>query len=296
MTGFTGVAIWAAAMFLIAALGGSRIGARVGVLVAVLLLPLPVLVTGVAIRIGLLAFLIAACLARAVDFAFGRAPRGFGARLLYSFAFLAFVDTLLVSRRSRSFDGGSAARIVIAFTVGGTALALWSAPASFPFWVRYPMRCFLGGTVVLAMAEITTGVVRVITGVFGVTLPPVHDAPYRSRTVSEFWNRRWNLATGRWLREYCFMPLARRGVMFALCAAFAASAALHAYLIVFVDPSAALSWAAFFFAQPVLMVLERQLQVRRWSRAAGRAWTMATLLLLFPLLLSPVLPLFKTHL
>mgnify|MGYP001263460096 FL=1 len=296
LTVLTGFAIAGAAMVIVAALGGSRIGARVGVLVAVVLLPLPALVAGVAIPTGFLALVIAASLARAMDFAFGRAPTGFAARLLYSFAFLAMVDTLLVSRRKRSFDRRSATKIIIALVVGGTALTLWSAPASVAFWIRYLMRSFLGGVVVLALAEIVTGVVGIVSGVVGVALPPVHDAPYRSRTVSEFWNRRWNPAAGRWLRESCFLPLAHRGVPFALVATFAASAALHAYLIVVADPWAALSWAGFFLAQPLLIVLERALRVRRWPHVAGQAWTMATLTLLVPLVFSPVLPLFHTSL
>lgn len=58
----------------------------------------------------------------------------------------------------------------------------------------------------------------------------------------------------------------------------------------------ALSWAAFFAAQPPLLLAERQLQVRKWPATFARAWTIATLVVLLPLLVNPVLPLFHTAL
>ena len=296
LTVSAGFALWFGGMVLTAALARNRVGSRVGLLLSASLLPLPALVTGEPLQRGLLAFVIAACLARAVDFAFGRAPNGFGARLTYSFAFLASVDTLNVSSRTRDFDGRSAAQVALAVACGGTAVVLWSASADLAFGVRYIVRCLAAGIMVVAMAETVTGLVCLLTAALGVTVPPVHDAPYRSRGVSEFWSRRWNLATARWLREHCFEPLLPRGGMFALFATFSASAALHAYLIAAVDSRVALSWAAFFLAQPLVILVERHFHVRRWPSSAGRAWTIATLMLLFPLLFNPILRLFGTSL
>jgi hypothetical protein len=85
-------------------------------------------------------------------------------------------------------------------------------------------------------------------------------------------------------------------VIFALFATFGASAALHAYLIGIIDVWAALSWAMFFLAQPVLILIERKLRVRRWPPVGSRAWTITSLSLLLPLLLNPLLPLFNTSL
>lgn len=41
----------------------------------------------------------------------------------------------------------------------------------------------------------------------GIQLPKNFDAPYRSRSVTEFW-RRWHITLSEWLRDYVFLPLA----------------------------------------------------------------------------------------
>lgn len=44
---------------------------------------------------------------------------------------------------------------------------------------------------------------------FGIRLPQNFDAPYRSRNVSEFWNR-WHISLSTWIRDYVFLPIAGR--------------------------------------------------------------------------------------
>ncbi len=43
---------------------------------------------------------------------------------------------------------------------------------------------------------------------FGFTLPVNFNAPYRARSVREFWQR-WHMTLSRFLRDYLFVPLAR---------------------------------------------------------------------------------------
>jgi D-alanyl-lipoteichoic acid acyltransferase DltB (MBOAT superfamily) len=45
-----------------------------------------------------------------------------------------------------------------------------------------------------------------IAAMFGVRLPPNFDAPYRSRSIVEFW-RRWHMTLSRFLRDYLYVPL-----------------------------------------------------------------------------------------
>ena len=47
---------------------------------------------------------------------------------------------------------------------------------------------------------------------FGIKLPENFDAPYLSRSITEFW-RRWHMTLSRWLRDYLYIPLGgnRRG-------------------------------------------------------------------------------------
>ena len=40
----------------------------------------------------------------------------------------------------------------------------------------------------------------------GIRFPQNFDAPYRSRTLQEFW-RRWHMTLSRWLRDYLYIPL-----------------------------------------------------------------------------------------
>ena len=59
---------------------------------------------------------------------------------------------------------------------------------------------------------------------------------------------------------------------------------MHAYLVAAVIP---MPWMvpAFFLAQPLLLLVERHMTVRRWPQLAARTWTIATLTALLPLLL-----------
>ena len=62
---------------------------------------------------------------------------------------------------------------------------------------------------------------------------------------------------------------------------------MHAYLVAAVIP---MPWmvAAFFLAQPPLLLVERHMRIRRWPESAARTWTIATLTALLPLLLIPL--------
>lgn len=40
----------------------------------------------------------------------------------------------------------------------------------------------------------------------GIHYPLAFDAPYRARSLQEFWDR-WNLTVGRWMHDYVFVPL-----------------------------------------------------------------------------------------
>jgi hypothetical protein len=48
-------------------------------------------------------------------------------------------------------------------------------------------------------------------------------------------------------------------------------------------------WGAFFFVQPLLILLERRMKVRRWRPAAARGWTLSALAVTCPLIVEPTL-------
>lgn len=156
------------------------------------------------------------------------------------------------------------------------------------------LRWLMGGLFAYATFEM---VAQALTGLYralGVTLPKLHDDPVLSRTVGEFWGRRWNLVVHEMLREHCFLPLARRRrVRLGAAAAFGASALLH-FWITFVPLG--LGWAAlmalFFLLQGVALLLENWWRVSRWRRPLQHAWTVTWVLGTSPLLVEPLLRIF----
>ncbi|MBN1119728.1 MAG: MBOAT family protein [Anaerolineae bacterium] len=53
-----------------------------------------------------------------------------------------------------------------------------------------------------------TGIVRGVSGLFGIPLSKNFSQPYLSRNFVEFWNR-WHISLSHWLRDYIFFPLTR---------------------------------------------------------------------------------------
>lgn len=290
------LATWLTTAIAVSAMAQTPTGSYAALLSAALLAPLPALVLASPILKVVFAFLVIVLFVSATDFAFGPRPGTFLGRLAHVFGTLFFVDSTQIKTLPTHLDRLGAAQAVCALLAVGAVVALWPHTEALGTVARYIVRSLLSAVVVLALAELTTGLVRLVSAASGASLPPVHDAPYLSRTLNEFWTRRWNLATGSWLRRHCFSPLKRRGAVLALTGTFMASAVLHAYLFITVDLIVALTWAAFFLAQPPLLLVERRLRVRFWPLGLARIWTIAVLVSLLPLLLSPFLSIFKTSL
>ena len=128
-------------------------------------------------------------------------------------------------------------------------------------------------------------------GIVGLELPPLHNNPLRSRSLAEFWARRWNLPVHAMLFEHCFRPVAPRvKPTSALLITFVASAALHFWIIFAAcGPVLAASMATFFLAHASLFLVERHVRVRHWHRALQHIWTAVTVLVTLPLLLEPLM-------
>jgi hypothetical protein len=158
----------------------------------------------------------------------------------------------------------------------------------------YAIRWLFGLVWVVALFEATSRILRIITLIFGVKIPIPHDAPYRARSLREFWSGRWNKLVGKWLREHCYKPLARRGYpRLGLAASFAGSAALHLYITsVLLDSRWGLIMASLFLVQVPLLLAEDTLHIRQYSPLVGRTWTLGILILLSPLFTEPALRMF----
>ena len=98
----------------------------------------------------------------------------------------------------------------------------------------------------------------------GLNAEPIMEAPLRSKSVSEFWGRRWNGAFNRLALDFVFRPLARRqGIRIATMAAFLVSGLIHELVISLPAGGGYGLPTAYFFLQGAGILTERALsQIR----------------------------------
>jgi hypothetical protein len=182
----------------------------------------------------------------------------------------------------------------IAAAMGIVALAIWfaitkmSALSDTSLWLA-KWACML--VAAYSLMELSGELLRSVHRLGGIAVEQLQRNPIVSRSVAEFWGERWNLPMTRWLNDFFFRPLARRGHPLAgIVAAFIVSAALHAWLFF-----AATGWkgallaGAFFLVQIPAVLLERHWHVRRWPAFAAHLWTLGFLVLSSPLFLWPMI-------
>lgn len=238
------------------------------------------------------AFLAAAAFwgfARLIDLA--REPRDFGAlrRVVHV---LAIVDsrrcTWVVPRLDLAAWGRTALACVFGY------MSLWTAVVLAPQHGGLPLRWLAGCVFVYCFAEALSGALHGVGRLLGAQIPPVQRHPILARSLRDFWGERWNLVVNRWLRQHCFVPLARRGRPgVGLALAFAVSVVLHTWIIAAaLDLDMVLRTAAFFSLQGALLAVEGPLGVRRWPLPAARAWALGGTILPSPLFTEPMLRIF----
>jgi hypothetical protein len=169
-------------------------------------------------------------------------------------------------------------------------VALFEADTLAEPW-RWLTRHGAGLAFVYFGVEGALGFFELIYRCCGLKPPKLHDHPILSRSVTEFWGRRWNRVVGSWLFASFYRPLAARGrPHLGTLAAFTASALLHLYFTwVAVGLEHGLTMAAFFVVQVPLMFLEERWEQRRWRSPIRRAWTFGWLCVTSPLFVAPTL-------
>jgi hypothetical protein len=158
--------------------------------------------------------------------------------------------------------------------------------------IGYWLLRWLGGALFFyCLADAVEGGVRTLYRAIGISVPRQQVVPIVSRSVQEFWGKRWNRAVGAWLRTHCFLPFAhRRQIRTGLVAAFCASALFHAYFTwVAVGGVMALAMVFFFLIQGMFVLLELPAQVARWHPILAHAWTVTAILGCSPLFIEPLL-------
>lgn len=195
------------------------------------------------------------------------------------------------------FDGRLLASLLLhALLLALVVVAVVQLPAESSL-LRDAARLLLGAALVYTAMGTGTEGLRFGHRLLGVDVPPIQQAPILSRSVGEFWSRRWNRPVSAWLNEYAFLPIAkRRRPLLAVFTAFAVSAAFHAWLyFAALGLPAAVSAAAFFLIQAPIVMLEAKLRVSRWPSLAARAWTLLWLLGTSPLFVDPLLQGLGSH-
>ena len=146
-------------------------------------------------------------------------------------------------------------------------------------------RTLIGGTSAYFFVDATGRGLHGVIESFGVAIPKPHDHPIVSRSLAEFWGKRWNRAVGKWLHDNAFRPAtARFGVAVGVMAAFMTSAILHFVPMWMVANLRAACWmGAFFVLHGVLVLVESKLRV------AGRALTIGVFVVTAPMFVEPML-------
>jgi alginate O-acetyltransferase complex protein AlgI len=113
----------------------------------------------------------------------------------------------------------------------------------------------------------------------GIPVGRLFENPAASRTLGEFWGRRWNLAFHVVARERVFRPVARRwGSGWGTLAAFLFSGVLHDLLLSLPAGGGYGLPTVYFLLQGVLVLVERTWSIR------SRGWALLGLVLPIPLL------------
>jgi hypothetical protein len=178
----------------------------------------------------------------------------------------------------RYLDTRALRGIAIVLFTACLAGAVWLVPASVPGILRIPLRVTVACVMILLLAELNSHLVQLFGSACGVEFAPVHDHPYRTRRITAFWSVRWKRPGTRWFRQHAFLPVRGRSVTLAMLTLVRLSAAVHVYLITSVVSAAWMTmFRAFFIVQPIIMIAERRLHVRRWPTYLCRVWTFAVL-------------------
>lgn len=210
---------------------------------------------------------------------------------------VGIVDTLRARHMAPTVDMPALTRLLVCapLVVAGLAGVTFSNQllSGAP---RLAVRWLTGTLFAYASVEVVVSAVILAYAALGIDPRPLHDDPIRSKTITEFWGRRWNRAVHRFLKLTVFAPVARRGYTeLGMALSFVVSAFIH---FAFMLPAAGLFWAgmmgAFFLVQLPFLWAERALGIARWPAPLARTWTLTLLLVSSPLFVEPVLQLVDT--
>jgi hypothetical protein len=283
--------IWAAVVLTCAALtrpGGRRRDAAIALALAGM--PAAFLVPSAWIFARfMLALLTALALGRSLDLALRKHSLSYGARV---WMYVALFDVRRVRRGSPGLDHRELAWVLVHLGLLGLGwLGVFEWASGFDDWRRWPARWMAGLLLCYGLIESVHSTLLILYRAVGIEHERINVFPVVSTTLVEFWGRRWNRVVAGWLRDYAFLPLARRGrAQLGIAAAFLGSTALHFWsAAVPLGVASGLTMGSFFVVHGAALMLERRLDVVHWPTRSQRAWTIAIVVVTSPLFVEPML-------
>jgi alginate O-acetyltransferase complex protein AlgI len=192
----------------------------------------------------------------------------------------------LADRRESTGEGPMPLLRAVARVVAGTAL-LWGVARLIPADLDIA-RGWVG--LVATVLILHFGLVDVLAWFWrtrGIDAQPLMDAPLRSKSLAEFWGRRWNRGFHHLAETFVFNRVAALGPHAALAATFLASGLVHDLVISLPARGGYGLPTLYFLIQAIGVAFERshfgrRLELRRGLR--GRAFTLAILAAPLPML------------
>jgi Membrane bound O-acyl transferase family len=205
---------------------------------------------------------------------------------------LSIVDSRNLVRTAPSLELAALARLVAWEASGVLAYLLVTRVGSETSGLLYWLIRWGGGLAFIY--TLTEGAYCLLYATYrlaGFRPPPLHRHPAASRSVQEFWGKRWNLTVSGWLGETFFRPLARRGLPVpGVLLAFFVSAVVHAYIW---EVALGLGMAAlmlgYFCVQGMIVGVELVLGVARWKPLPAHLWTLVWMVGVSPMFTEPLL-------
>jgi hypothetical protein len=117
------------------------------------------------------------------------------------------------------FHLGITATLLLLAVIAARRGVQWSAPSLWlAGYCTMPVAWLIGEALGTSL--------QILYAAGGWIVPPHHRAPWRARSISEFWTGRWNRWVADWLAQFVYRPL-RRWRVLALLMTFLASGLMH---------------------------------------------------------------------
>jgi hypothetical protein len=136
-------------------------------------------------------------------------------------------------KRARTLNRNDLRRLLaksFVFFPAIVAVYIWLPTIISQPWLSWFARAYLAVIPLWLLTETISLITQLSFLPAKILVPSTHEQPWRSRTLAEFWGRRWNRLFADWFRQVCFKPF-RNTPSLGLVLAFAVSGVIHEALV-----------------------------------------------------------------